>query len=951
MTSSATPIDPAEASPLDSPTALSVHASGDPLLTALLRTGGPVADLVNAFPGRERLDASSGWLESWFTERATAHFHGTPVPDVVAIPVGDIARATADDRPRSLKVERLLSVHPQWFRGFRRVAEPIPVDASLLLIDGRNSTGKTSLAEALEWLFKGELTRRTMGGNGNARELEACVGHHFRPDGEDTVVEAVFRLGGGEALVLKRVLDEDYGPHQTSVCQSRLFCDDVELTPAEATALLDDLFGGAPPLLMQHTLRLFVHSTPADRRMYFERLLNLDEIAALIERAVLGGPRLAELRRPGDQGALASWRAFKDGITAAERPRLTRLERRPPEEITEAIRTALVSLAHTEFGEAVDGLTYAEVRARVEGAQRAARQRQFPLLASLRPKRGVDDALLAAFSAGALRDRLAALQTAVRNRDDARASATEITNAQLAIAGAMAALTEADLLPAAPAAAIVCPVCEYEAVATLTVDRMHMVRTWQPIREALDKADARVADASAKLREHLQTIYRERKGAYPEQPDDEVWSRALHGVEEVVSTAATAFRERTTADAAMLEHFDTALIALGKRVTASPLDAAALADISDGAAEFLVLLDDVVVALRRYADALTGIEQAVGTQSGADSRYAARERWLATGAGAENIAEDLAWEQAKAATATLLEQIRNELKAVRQQLLENRRTGFNEGIAAVWSTLRGDTYSVFSQLHIPEPRGKGFKVEIEVKARLDDGTQQEDVDALRVFSESQVHALGIAAFVTRAKMLGHRVLIFDDPVQSMDEEHFHTFAAELIPHLLDAGFQVVVLTHNYTFARGLRDAHRGREDFTSLKIGFSREGGTTIDLGEHRLKERLAKVDQALQKGRLEDGWIELRKGIERLLTILRDDHPGGGTKNPLWHTLTAGQMFKQGAGDIIRTKAPKLAERLPAVIDMTAAAAHDAAVRGETDLRNGVALVRNIATQFGIKD
>ena len=95
---------------------------------------------------------------------------------------------------------------------------------------------------------------------------------------------------------------------------------------------------------------------------------------------------------------------------------------------------------------------------------------------------------------------------------------------------------------------------------------------------------------------------------------------------------------------------------------------------------------------------------------------------------------------------------------------------------------------------------------------LNDGEQQREVDALRVFSESQVNALGIAAFVTRSKLLGHKMLIFDDPVQSMDEEHFKTFAKDVLNHVLEEGFQVILLTHNDTFAKDVSYYHKDRPE-------------------------------------------------------------------------------------------------------------------------------------------
>lgn len=926
------------------------HSSGDAVLTALLRTGCPLSELVAAFPGTQGLPSAADWLDGWFLQESNYHYSGGELPAIESVNVADISRATADDRPRLRKVERIVSVRPQWFRGFRALADAIPLDSSLLLIDGRNSTGKTSIAEALEWLFRGELARRALGENGNARELEGCVGNHFRPIGEDTWVEGVFRLECGGMLALRRVLEEDYGPKQNSVCRSRLLLDGVELSAAAAAALLDDLFGGAPPLLMQHTLRLFVHSAPKDRRLYFERLLRVDELTALIERAVMGASRLPQIVRKGDHGSLGVWHAFKNGLaTQADRTRLTRIEKRPRNEIADAIRSTLTTIAATAL--AVRGDNYASVRGQVEAAQSAARQRQLPLLGKLRPRRTVDDALKTTFSRSTLDDRLGALRAAVAVREAAQVSARDITEAQLAIAGAMAALTDANLLPAQPATAITCPVCEFGDTTTLSVDRIMTVRGWQPIRVALQKADAGLKDAAQKLRDHLQSLYRERKEVRPDQPDDEAWKAAVAGVDGGLTAAVSTFRSLTSADDCVLKDFDDDLISLGKNLPAAGIDASALREIEALAARCSSRFSKLLEAFGRYGVAVHALEQIVGSSAGGDAQYAARERWLTTGDRAEEIADDQSWEQSKAAAAALLENARTELKTVRQQLLEARRTGFNDGIGEVWSTLRGDTYSVFSHIHIPESHGKGFQVEIEVKARLDDGRTQEEVDALRVFSESQVNALGIAAFITRAKMLGHRVLIFDDPVQSMDEEHFQTFARGLLTHLLDAGFQVILLTHNDTFARAVSVEHHQREDFTSLKIRFSREGGSAVDLGHRRLRERLARVDRAMQKGDLDTACIELRKGTERLLTGIRAGRHDCGVKDYVWNDFTAKQMFNQGAGDIIRTKSPKFATRLDALIDQTSAGGHDAPAPGETDLRNGVSLVRTIARDFGLKD
>ncbi|MBL0347275.1 MAG: AAA family ATPase [Anaerolineales bacterium] len=43
------------------------------------------------------------------------------------------------------------------------MSDPINLTGKLIVIDGRNSSGKTSLAEAFEWLLSGQLIRRSLG--------------------------------------------------------------------------------------------------------------------------------------------------------------------------------------------------------------------------------------------------------------------------------------------------------------------------------------------------------------------------------------------------------------------------------------------------------------------------------------------------------------------------------------------------------------------------------------------------------------------------------------------------------------------------------------------------------------------------------------------------------------------------------------------------------------------
>jgi hypothetical protein len=264
------------------------------------------------------------------------------------------------------------------------------MDGDLIVVEGRNSSGKTSLAEALEWLLTGRLSRRECEELGHFSELEDCIGNLFRPEGEETWVSAVF--GSGQAddtatITLRRVLKEDYGSTHSSVCSSVLVLNEHELSDAEEREALDALFASVPPLLMQHTLRLFVQSNPSRRREYFERLLRLDELTDLIFRAVIGDPRLSEFPSPSGSASFSTWEMLASLLQTDEaRKAHTGVSRARESDLGRPVREALASIAHAEFSDSVgEAATLEEADAALVKAQAKARQKSFPLLASLRP--------------------------------------------------------------------------------------------------------------------------------------------------------------------------------------------------------------------------------------------------------------------------------------------------------------------------------------------------------------------------------------------------------------------------------------------------------------------------------------------------------------------------------------------------------------------------------------
>ena len=477
------------------------HKSGDPILGMISNTAGVCGEFVSRYPGKEAGAPAQDWLDNWFMERTEWYLDNS----LAATPSTAIAKEELVEetkkRQESLGANppRLLAIHPHFFRGFRDEPQPIRFDGDLVVIEGRNSSGKTSLGEAVEWLLSGALQRRAMQDQGNARELESLITNQFKPEDQETWVAGELGFAKDQHISIKRVLQHDYTNTQKSCCESVLFVDGRQLSVDEEINFLEGLFGGVPPILMQHTLRLFVHSSPADRRRYFESLLRLDELTFLIEKAVVGDSRLSEFSSPGGSVALKRWETLKASVKAkGSKNLLVKAEKIAKTDRTvlrRRIEEELYTVAAAEFSEVVfpQGTLESAVRA-IAATQRKERQKAFPLLGALRPKRSIDDSLRSTFRSDALHAEISDLEEAGDKFQTCVEAAALIGEAQIAVAQAFDVLNKKGLIfdLASPQ---ICPVCEYSTVQTLTPTRMQEILSWHPVQQARQEMEITFAAA------------------------------------------------------------------------------------------------------------------------------------------------------------------------------------------------------------------------------------------------------------------------------------------------------------------------------------------------------------------------------------------------------------------------------------------------------------------------
>lgn len=905
--------------------------SHDLVLGALQHLDEPIGSLVREYPGRAALADHPDWIESWFIKLARSYAKGEgPDPATItasAAQKGDLSLLAK--RPIDASV-RLLSLLPCFFRGFREVPQPINFDADLVVVEGRNSSGKTSLSEAVEWVFTGQLSRRTSGEHGHPSELAGCIANEFCPPDAHPSVELTLAVNG-DKLVLKRVLKRDYSSTASDSPDSDLYSNGRVLTADEERALRDKLLAGVHPLLMQHNLRRFVHDDPNARRQYFERLLQIDELTGLIERAVVGPTRLSQITNPNGGAGLAALHTL---ITEIERApfagsidvcgRLRRLDRATSETVPDLLTAVMVEVAGLAFSNEVAGATgLVECRDRIVEAQRAQREARLPLLsvldaARLQPVPSLDE----------LTTELTALAAATTALSTARGAVSTITEAQRRIASAADSLVAAGLIDPGAATPQICPVCESEP-ATLAPERVGQLISWAPLTSALDAATLAADSAQRTVLEGLDRLVAAARRCVPAPVDDAVAERQLATASQRVAALATAAMGSARG---LADHVDEIGYTVQQIATLVRDRHASLNHSDQVLLDAQRSLEAFGRAVAAHREDVAHLEEAVGAASRDDTVYRLRERWLELAGLVTGVADDVAWEAAKAKAKAALDHLREGLVALRAEIIEDARRTFSDEMTSIWHLLRSDSGAQFSRIHIPPARGRGYKLELELKAVISDGVSEPEVDALRVFSESQVNAVGIAAYVTRAKLLGHKLLILDDPVQSMDEEHFRSFAAQLLPALLSEGSQVIIFTHSDTFARRLHDIHYPRESFATLETRASRRKGCYVQEGSRRVSERLKNARQLAEDGDLPGAWRLIRLVIERMYTLAKAQEDSSFDPES-WRNLSAEDMWNKGIHDIVADRAPGAGNRLREILSATVAGAHDKAATSETDV------------------
>lgn len=668
------------------------------------------------------------------------------------------------------------------FRSFGTEARRFELSAPLVVIHAGNSQGKTSLAESLEFLLTGRSSRRDVFGGAKA-EYNGSLRNAHLPDDAAVWVAAGIRDTDGVVHEVRRTLTSDFAG--AADCSSQLTVDGLELQdfPDFGLSLGDGAMGA--PVLLQHTLRYVLSTEPKQRATYFKALLTLSDLDLLRQRIAA---QRALLEQPApDEPAVAAVRSLENTSLAKHATDLLAID--PTSTTAHADVEAIVVAAGQTLGSGATNLR--DLRSSLDAMATEKADRLFPVSAFI--------------SASSMPEEPKGPDTSryVHALDE-----IDQTVANL--------LPMVSALLAAPAYehldhTVDCPVCATPLA--LTPARIEELRDRLRAGKNLDgiAIDIRrqISETRAKWKAWITTVS-------TMVPTSGTWDESSADASQRMLLALCAEgRDKLDNALAFTAQLAAARDDLAAQVAAIDESLAGL----DRAVERRVAIDaDLTVRIQKIhqpATAFRTLRENDGVIGDLQSLIAPALEEVSS---ADGIAElcavtdhanafisELRDRTSRAAVIKRLNNVDRVLKKASSNVLDARFAEMSTTIEKWWLSIRPDELVGFAGVK----RRAAGAIFVNLVAALQPQVQSEAVerDALGVYSDSQLNALGLSTFLARAELSGARTVVLDDPIPGSDGDHRLTFVQNTLGELLSRGQQVILTTYDPKLAEWAAATH------------------------------------------------------------------------------------------------------------------------------------------------
>jgi hypothetical protein len=631
------------------------------------------------------------------------------------------------------------------FRGFGRNRQPLDFEGGLVLFHGPNGYGKSSVAEAIEWLFYAATQRRQLGDAVSKTEYAGTYGNVHRSGPAE--VSARVRMPDGREHVLTRRLALDARDED-----SQLFIDgapgslaEIGVEPAEP----------ACPVVAQHSLQAFIHTKPKERRDAISAALGLEEVTSF--KSALDSARRSFSRTPPDQVTAA--RALLKGFAPAlagipETAAVGARWNETPVRIDYREDFAAIQRAARQFAGQAPA-TQAELLEALRGARRQASKAVFDT-ARISPAAGAESAVSLLS------------QAAARCREALGAVAAEAALAAAATTAAygsdILAFWEAGLHLAREDGR--CPMCESP---TLTARQRETLQGRVAAHKQVIQANHRLKTATAQAIGALESLERPVREATVADLLPAEWE-TLAGLMQDAGETLEKFRaaHRSQAESGRK---------LGESVRA------AVEEIPRAPEALTAAIERHVEAARAYQAGWSEFARVVTERIGGSDLVgqidSVGKALRSAGAIQVLAVYESVLDSSKALlqlTESYLQKKQTELLKQRGKEVQNLYDLLNPGAPVGFDDMEPGSDQI--KLH-----ARSFGVRMSAAANL---------------SECQLNCLGLAVSIMKATTPGSPFgfIVLDDPVQSMDDAHCEAFLGSILPYLMDhCGKQVILLSH------------------------------------------------------------------------------------------------------------------------------------------------------------
>lgn len=695
------------------------------------------------------------------------------------------------------------------FRSYGVEPQRIELSAPLTVIHADNSQGKTSLAEAFEFLHTGTISRRQLAG-GSPGEFEGALRNaHIGPAAQVYVEVGLLDANGTEATI-RRELNVDY--RGATDCESTLTVNGVTTASVTDVGLHLSDPPLAAPVLLEHALRYAVSAKPGDRSDYFKAMLEVADLDLVrTEIASLVTEREARPRESLVQkfDSLASVPALS--------PMLTTSQVASEHQLATSMLTMLNTIVPPAPDDVPDEQTLVTAIDRVQ-RELASRQNSVVPVRQLRPSRNPQPGIHIEVARS-------------EDHEQVRPDNVALT-ARLSDYNTLAGTVErsvADVLPLLTAALSVnvvvqhdgggpidCPLCQTPDA--LTAERIAAIRRQVADQEGLTQSGSSLRTAVLSLGADLKAI---RDWSAQTTPTAASWTDEqrsaysgtilqLGGRTEFIDIAvANGISLKTAADD-LNDAIEAAQPLLGRIVDRLEQ----LLDVADADIAELIQRDGVIRrSLKEHASelekTLAASDTCIEDVEPKLSALSATDGWMVLielSSNTELVWQAIVRQRSADACTTRLKAAQRVVVSAIKKVLDRKLELMADEIRTWWSLMRPNELTVFDRI---SRRGSGNRY-LDLTASLVPEPAASGVirNALAVLSNSQVNALGLAAFLARCQLLDCPVIFLDDPVPGSDREHRYTFAGAVVAKLLENGRQVIVATHDAELARTLQTLHQ-----------------------------------------------------------------------------------------------------------------------------------------------